>query len=124
MNEIEGEFHFPVWFDVQCSLKQGCPSSSMFFNLYINGLVMYMKGLEQGICIGEKKICISLYADDIVLLAENAQDRRTMLDVLAIWCSQNKMVVNCDKSNVVHLRNSSISKTEHVFLWNIPFIEK
>lgn len=31
---------------------------------------MHKNGLDKDICIEEKKICISLYADDIILLAE------------------------------------------------------
>ena len=46
-----------------------------------------------------------------------------MLDALASWCSQNKMTVNCEKSNIVHFRASSISKTEHILKFNFEKLD-
>ena len=72
------------WFDVKCGLKQGCPLSPILFNLYINDLVTMLKGLDVGVNIGDEKVCILLYADDIVLIAESADDLQTLLNHLNI----------------------------------------
>jgi hypothetical protein len=39
-----------------------------------------------------------LYADDVVLLAENEKDLQMMLDVLNFWCKNNALYVNVNKS--------------------------
>ena len=111
------------WFDVKCGLKQGCPLSPTLFNLYINDLVSYLKDLNIGIDIGDTKVCILLYADDIVLLAESANDLQCLLNALSVWCVNNKMSVNCDKSNVIHFRTKSTEKTTHVFQFNDNVLE-
>lgn len=103
------------WFDVKCGLKQGCPLSPMLFNLYINDLVTYLNNLDIGIDIEDRKVCILLLADDVVLLADSAQDLQILLDALNVWCTQNKMQINNDKSKIMHFRPNSIVKSDFVF---------
>ena len=104
------------WFDVKYGLKQGCPLSPVLFNLYINDLISFLTNLGVGIDIDDQKVRILLFADDVVLLAENAVGLQLLLDSLSAWCSRNKMQVNCEKSKIVHFRPKSILKTEHVFI--------
>ena len=57
------------WFDVPYGVRQGDPLSSTLFNIYINGLAEHLKQLDLGIEISNGlKICILLYADDIILI--------------------------------------------------------
>ena len=39
--------------------------------------------LEVGIDLGDERVCILLFEDDVVLLAENAQDLQILLDCLS-----------------------------------------
>ena len=57
------------WFNVSTGLRQGCFLSTILFNIYINDLAVSLKSLNKGIDIGNEKICILLYADDIVVIA-------------------------------------------------------
>ncbi len=43
------------------------------FSLYINDLAKDLKELNIGLHYGNEKLCILLYADDIVILAENEE---------------------------------------------------
>lgn len=97
------------WFDVECGLKQGCLLSPALFNLYINDLVAEIKSLHMGVRLDNDLLCILLYADDVALLAENEEDLQRMLDVLQshAWCSRWQLHINCEKSRVVHFRDST-----------------
>ncbi|CAG2248147.1 unnamed protein product [Mytilus edulis] len=104
------------WFDVQCGLKQGCVLSPILFNIFINNLVNEVKSLNVGIPIEEEKICILLYADDIVLLAENESDLQMLLNVLHMWCHKNDISVNMSKSKIIHFRPPSFPRSIYTFM--------
>ena len=60
------------WFDVTVGLRQGCPLSPLLFNCFINDLAENVEAVGKGVLIdGGERICILLYADDVVLLGEH-----------------------------------------------------
>jgi hypothetical protein len=55
------------------------------FNIYINDLALLLKNSNKGIPINEDNVAILLlYADDIVLIAENEENLQFMLDLFLI----------------------------------------
>jgi len=70
-----------------------------------------LKSLDIGISIGDEKVCILLYADDILLMADIEHDLQLLLNALSTWCDINDMSVVCSKSNVVHFRPQSVLRT-------------
>lgn len=110
--------NFSDWFNVNLGLRQGCILSPILFNCFINDLAIKIKALGMGIDIEDgEKLSILLFADDIVLLASNERDLQEMLNCLSNWCNENKMTINVKKSNIVHFRNISTSKTDfHFFM--------
>ena len=106
------------WFDVNTGLKQGCVLSPIMFNIFINNLIDAIKSLDIGVNIDDEKIGILLYADDIVLMAENENDLQVLLNVLSKWCATNCLNVNLDKSKIVHFRNPSVKLTSNIFTFN------
>ena len=56
--------------------------SPILFNMFINTEVKNIKALEVSIDIDGEKLAILLYADDIVLLAENEKALQLLLDIL------------------------------------------
>ena len=105
------------WFDVNCGLRQGCvlTLSPLLFNLFIDDLAVFLKSLDLGVKVADENVCLMLYADDVVLLSESEADLQLLLNALNAWCGRNDMTVNMAKSNVVHFRPNSVSKTDAVF---------
>ena len=76
---------------------------------------MSLKALGKGVYIGNEKVCILLYADDIVLFADNELDLQCMLDLLNSWCKKNHIFINAEKSQIVHFRARASSRTMFSF---------
>ena len=104
------------WFNVTTGLRQGCNLSPILFNMFINDLALKIKATGKGVKIGDDVIAILLYADDIVLVANDAQELQDMLNILNDWCLLNSVYVNSSKSNIVHFRPQSIDRTSFKFM--------
>ena len=102
-------------FEVTCGLKQGCLVSPTLFNLYVNDLVTTINMLDRGIKVGDKKVSLLLYADDMVLLGSCARDIQYMLDALHQWCVDWGLLVNPTKSKIMHFRNKGRKITKFPF---------
>lgn len=85
------------------------------FNFYINDLALRLKSLNEGIDIGNEKLCILLYADDIVLICENENDLQVMLNSLNSWCTSNYMSINFNKGKIIHFQPNSVQKSDFIF---------
>lgn len=96
-------------------VRQGCPLSPILFNIYINDLddEIRKKG-EGGTALNSNtKIFTLIYADDLVLVAENGEDLNRMLKSLQKWTDKNKMEVNISKSKIMIFRNGGKRKAEN-----------
>ena len=61
-------------------LRQGCALSPVLFFLYINVLVDRLREAEIGVECRSQRIPVLLYADDMVILADNEKMLRRALD--------------------------------------------
>ena len=73
-------------FVVTNGLKQGCILSPLLFSLYINSLIVELKKAEMGVDCKSWRIPPLLYADDMVLLADEAEMLRKELKILGELC--------------------------------------
>ena len=103
------------YIDVTCGLKQGCIFYQQLFNLYVNDLVLRVNNLDIGIEIDDEKIAVLLYADDLVLIAAGDGDLQILLNELNVWCQNNCIKINQQKSNVIHFRPDSVMQTRFSF---------
>jgi len=92
------------WFQTHTGVKQGDCMSTTLFALYINDLAENIRELGKGVKIKDMNIGILLYADDIVLIAENEADLQAMLTTTHEWCMNWRLQVNVDKSKIMHFR--------------------
>ena len=96
IDEIMTEF-----FVVDIGVRQGCNLSPLLFALFINGLAEEIKKLGKGILHGKVRICILLFADDIVLLAESRKDLELLMNITYQYSRRWRFDFNYDKSAVV-----------------------
>ena len=81
----------------------------------MNDLVIKINSLDIGIEIGDEKISILLYADDLVLVSSSEEDLQILLHKLNTWCQNNGIKINEHKSNVIHFRPTNIPQSNHIF---------
>ena len=56
-----------------------------------------------------------MYADDLVLLAENEKLQK-LLDCVTNWCTKWGLIVNMGKSNVIHFRRQKQPQSKYKFI--------
>ena len=62
--------------------KQGGPASPRLFDIYIKPMITELEKLQMGVEIGKLKCEVIMYADDILLLANNDDQMQQLLDVV------------------------------------------
>ncbi|XP_075157635.1 uncharacterized protein LOC142230902 [Haematobia irritans] len=97
-------------FNTYTGVRQGCLLSPLLFTLYINDIYDCLKG---GLMVDEVNIRVLLYADDIVLLADEKETLQDMIYNLERYCKQWNMLVNLEKSKIMIFRNGGrVTKEE------------
>ena len=99
-------------------LREGCILSHLLFYLYINSVVEKLRGAGVGVECRGQMVTALLYADDVVLLAEDEVQMNRGLKVLAEWCREWAVEVNVEKSGVMHMRRRGIKRTGETFFVN------
>jgi hypothetical protein len=82
-------------------VRQGCPLSPVLFNAFVDGLSKELADLGVGIKKGDRFLHSLLYADDLVLLAESAENLQTAIDKVDEYCEKWHLRVNLKKSKVM-----------------------
>ena len=103
------------WFESMAGVRQGDNLSPLLFNIFLNDLVNELKSLNLGIKFGHLKICMLLYADDIVLISDNENHLQKMLSHVHTWCKKWQLSINTDKTQVVHFRKKTKQRSKYTF---------
>ena len=115
------------YFDCPVGVKQGDCLSPTLFAIFINDLANEMKNSETGIKLDIEDIAgnietilinILLYADDIVIFAENEEDLQSLIYIVQVWCEKWRLEVNLSKTNVLHVRSKRKMQSKFLFLFN------
>ena len=108
--------HQTNWFTNVTGVKQGDNISTTLFALYLNDLALEILNSGKGIQLEEQlNLSILMYADDIALISENEQNLQDMLNIVYNWCSKWGMVLNRDKSKIIHFRRKNVERSEFEF---------
>lgn len=86
-------------------IRQGCPLSPILFNILIADLEEKMKkGRWGGVELGEEKVYTLAYADDVVLLAKEEGEMRSMMGKLEGYLEEKGLTLNVNKTKIMRFR--------------------
>ncbi|OMJ23459.1 RNA-directed DNA polymerase from mobile element jockey [Smittium culicis] len=85
--------------EYHCGVRQGCPTSPILFDLYINDIFSDVLGV--GVPSIPNRISGLLYADDAVVLVDSAQNLQISLYVISTWSDAWEMAVNAFKCAII-----------------------
>ena len=115
--------------EVQAGVMQGSVLSPLLFILYINVLATSLEGQGLGVTVAGRQTCVVLYADDVVLLADRAQDlcalttmaERALHDIfLRLSAAKSKVVVFRRRKGVGRLFGANLPTLEGVPVQEVP----
>ena len=73
--------------------------------------------------MGNIKISILVFADDIVLMAGSENELQIMLKHVEAWCQKWRLSVNNEKTKVIHFRNKRRPRSNAQFLFDESNLE-
>ena len=105
-------------------MRQGECLSPFLFSIYLNDLEeeITLKG-SNGIDIAMVKLFLFLYADDIVLFADSADELQSLLEILQNYCQRWKLTVNTSKTKIVVFKKGGRVPGDLNFTFNWENIE-
>ena len=104
-------------------VRQGCPLSPMLFNIDFADLESEKKKVQEGgLVLGRKKIYTLSYADDVILLANNATRMKEMLRRIRRYIERKGLELNVKKSKMMEFRKGGRRKIVE-FYWGAEKIE-
>ena len=96
------------WFGVEQGVRQGCVMSPWLFNLYMDNIVREARQkFVGGVQMEEIVVQLLLFADDLMLVAENNEDVERNLRVLDDVMEKWKMRINWRKTKVLTVKRGS-----------------
>ena len=82
---------FSYRFPISNGCRQGAISSPLFFNLYVNILILKLQSIGIGCKIGNKYCGIMVYCDDIFLLSASRLGLQAMVTTCEKWATSHNM---------------------------------
>ena len=89
------------FFNIEAGVRQGCVISPILFSIFINKLAKEINASGIGIKVKNKKLAVLLYADDIVILANNSHDLKKGLKIATNFGKKWRCKYNAKKTQVV-----------------------
>ena len=99
-------------FPVKCGTKQGGILSPDFFSLYINDLIIILRGMAIGCHIINYFIACLLFADDMTLLAPTRDSMQRLMNTCADYCDHFCLRFNINKTKIMLFgKNSALTSS-------------
>ncbi|CAK9816254.1 Retrovirus-related Pol polyprotein from type-2 retrotransposable element R2DM [Anthophora plagiata] len=78
-------------------VKQGDPLSPLLFNLVLDPVIEKLDETTKGIQLGENRVSILAFADDLVLIANNEKEAQKQSNIINEYLKKLKMKINIGK---------------------------
>ena len=98
------------WIDTKGGVRQGCPRAPTEFNIYLQELGDRVDELGIGFRCGRVTVSVLMYADDVVLVAENSRDMKAMLREVDRVAQEYGLAFSMDKSKVLRWGKSEVTE--------------
>jgi len=86
-------------------VRQGCLLSPLLFNILMADLEDEMGKIKwEGVKVGEERVYVLTYADDIVVLAEEEGEMRSLLERIERYLGRKGLELNAEKTKVLRFR--------------------
>lgn len=106
-------------------VRQGCPLSPTLFNLVLADLEEEMrKGKWGGMSIKEEKVYTLMYADDVVVLAEDEYGRKVLISRLERYLERKGLELNVQKTKIMRFRKGGGRKRKTDWRWKGKRLEE
>lgn len=106
-------------------VRQGCPISPMLFNLLTADLEEEMQRVRWGeIKLEGNRVCTLAYADDVVLLAEEEGEMRSIIERLERYVDGKGLELNVEKTKVLRFREGGGRMSKVNWWWKGKKIEE
>ena len=102
-------------FPLRSGIRQGCPLSSLLFNIVLEVLATAIREEKEikGIQIGKEEVKLSLFADDLILYIDNPKDAtRKLLELINEFGNVAGYKINAQKSLAFLYINNEWSERE------------
>ena len=100
-------------------VKQGDPSSSLLFTLFVNDILTNINANLEGIfTMNELKVFLIAYADDQVLFSMSPTSLQSMLNDIEEYCNTWGLKINVNKTKVLIFEKSKESTYYDFYLYN------
>ena len=89
------------WVKSVKGVRQGCILSPLLFGLYTEELSVRVNKCNKGVRVGDSRLNVLLYADDIVVMSESSEDLQDVLNVVAGYGNDFHVSFSDEKSEVL-----------------------
>ena len=90
------------YFDIRQGVKQGCALSATLFNMFMEILIYALNKTGKGIKLADGRVIPAiLYADDVMILAENHKDLMDLIAAYEDFCNSFRTTTNTDKTKYI-----------------------
>ena len=116
---VRGCNSYSEFFECAIGLKQGEVLLPILFSLFIEDLELFLQDdPNSGLTLNDLTFILMLFADDMVVLANNVLELQNNLDLLYTYCLKWGLQVNTDKTKFVVFRKRSGLKDDESWTYN------